>query len=59
MGKPRRCTACGQPTPPDAHVLALLDRLAKVVAAMAQDTALHDQMFDLMADIEALRLGQR
>ena len=54
---PERCTACGQPVkaPSNAHVL----RLAKIVAAMAQDTQWHDQMFDLVEDIETLQTAQQ
>ena len=37
------------------RVTDLLARLARVVAAMAQDTQWHDQMFDLVADIEELQ----
>lgn len=39
--------------------LDLLERLARVTGAMAQDTVWHDQMFDIVADIEAAQLEER
>ena len=41
----------------DKAVLDLLARLARVVGAMTQESIWHDQMFDIMADIEALQIA--
>lgn len=39
-------------------MIDLLERLARIVEAMAMDTQWHDQMFDIVADIQLLQLKQ-
>jgi len=39
----------------DARILSLLERLARVVGAMAVDTQWQDRMSDIIADIEELQ----
>lgn len=43
---------------PDDELLDLVERLARIAAAMAHDTALHDQAFELLTDIQALQLAR-
>lgn len=40
----------------NAELLALIERLARILAAMAYDGPLHDQTVELLADIQALQL---
>ena len=40
----------------DKRTLDMIERLSRVVEAMAADTQWHTQMFELVADIQDLRL---